>query len=49
MPPSVQEQLPPDRPRGTPIQRTGLLLALLISGCLAMGYAIYWLLKTGRY
>jgi hypothetical protein len=45
----VEEQPPPDRPRGAPVQRTGLLLALLISGCLAMGYAIYWLLRTGRY
>ncbi len=45
----VEEQPPPDRPRGAPVQRTGLLLALLISSCLAMGYAIYWLLHSARY
>jgi hypothetical protein len=38
-----------ERQRGAPVLRTGWLLAALISGCLTMGYAIYWLIRAGKY
>jgi len=40
---------PAERGRGAPVQRTGLLLAVLIASCLATGYAIFWLISSGKY
>jgi hypothetical protein len=40
---------PPDRDRGSPIRRTGLFLTAVIAGCFAMGFAIYWLIRSGKY
>ncbi|HVJ17066.1 MAG TPA: hypothetical protein VM686_16610 [Polyangiaceae bacterium] len=45
----MDEEPSPERERGSPVQRTGLLLVVLIAGCLAMGYAIFWLIRTGKY
>ncbi len=35
--------------RGRPVERTGLLLLLLVLGCAAMGYAIYWAIASVRH